>query len=166
VKARRRTRYETAFALTATVLASGALFAFTRLDVVSRARTPAHPWRSSSVAAVPGSDAGVLTGARAIAPTDSDYRRFAAEDAEWRRVYAQLPDLHRMKRQAMQERIHLLTRAGGTGAAIRELNQWTGEYPNDREALLWLARLLRESGRTNEALAKYRLLLTLSERSR
>ena len=160
---RRRTRYETAFALTAVVLASGALFAFTRLDLVTRSRAAPQPWRSASAAPVPGAD-GVLMGARAIAPTDADYRRFAAEDTEWRRLYAQLPDLRRMKRQAMQERIHLLTRAGRSGAAIGELRQWTGAYPDDREALLWLARLLREAGRTNEALATYRLLLTLSER--
>lgn len=163
---RRRTRYETAFALTATVLASGALFAFTQIDLVTRSRAAPHPWRSASLAPMPGTSAGVLTGARAIAPTDSDYRRFAAEDAEWRRVHARLPDLRLMKRQAMQERIHLLTRAGRPAAAIGELRQWTGEYPDDREALLWLARLLREAGRTNEALATYRLLLTISERSR
>lgn len=163
---RRRTRYETAFALTAAVLASGALFAFTRLDLVTRSRASPHPWRSASVAPVPDADAGVLMGARAIAPTDSDYRRFAAEDAEWRSVHARLPDLRLMKRQAMQDRIHRLTLAGRSGAAIQELRQWTGQYQDDREALLWLARLLREAGRTNEALATYRLLLTLSERSR
>jgi hypothetical protein len=166
VKTRRRARYEMAFALTAALLASGALFAFTRLDRVTRSRAAPHPWRSAGVAPVPGADLGVPTGARAIAPADSDYRRFAVEDAEWRRLYAQFPDLHRMKRQAMQERIHLLTRAGRSGAAIGELRRWTGEYPSDREALLWLARLLREAGRTNEALATYRVLLTLSDRSR
>ena len=166
MKTRRRTRYETAFALTAAILALGALFAFTRLDLVTRSRASPPPWRSASTAPLPGVDAGLPTGARAIAPTEADYRRFAAEDADWRRLEARLPDLRLMKRQAMQERIHLLTRAGRTNAAIGELSRWTSEYPDDREALLWLARLLRESGRTNEALTTYRRLLTLSERSR
>jgi DNA-binding SARP family transcriptional activator len=71
-----------------------------------------------------------------------------------------------MKRRAMQERVYLLDRRGRSSAAIGELAGWTKRYPRDREALLWLARLLREEGRTREALATYRQLLSIGEGTR
>jgi hypothetical protein len=53
-------------------------------------------------------------------------------------------------------------RSGRRGEAIRELERWTARYPRDREAVLWLARLLRDAGRTNESLARYRQVLSSS----
>jgi len=162
---RLRTRYETAFALTTALLAAGALFAFSRLGLTSRSSDKTAPWRASGAAIVKGSDERGLTGARAIAATDADYRRFAAEDAAWRRRNAQLPDLFVLKRRAMEERVYVLNRAGRRSAAIGELERWTASHPGDREALLWLARMLRDAGRTNESLARYRQVLALSERA-
>jgi hypothetical protein len=161
-----RTRYETAFALTTALLAIGALFAFTRLGLDKRSRSASPSWASSRTAIGKGSDERSLTGARAIAATEADYRRFAAEDAAWRRRNAQLPDLFVLKRRAMEERVYVLNRSGQRGAAIGELERWTARYPHDREAILWLARLLRDAGRTNESLARYRQVLSLSERGR
>jgi tetratricopeptide (TPR) repeat protein len=164
---RLRTRYETAFALTTALLAIGALFAFSRLGLNTRSRDAAPPWRSSAGAAVArGSDERGLVGARAIAATEADYRRFAAEDAAWRRRNAQLPDLFALKRRAMEERVYVLNQSGRRSAAIGELERWTSNYPRDREALLWLARLLRDAGRTNESLARYRQVLSSTERGR
>jgi hypothetical protein len=163
---RLRTRYETAFALTAAVLAVGALFAFSRLGPGARKREPTPPWRVSSGPVPPTAGRRTLTGARAIAATEADYRRFAAEDAAWRRRHARLPDLFLLRRRALEERVYLLTRSGRRSAAIGELEQWTARYPRDREAVLWLARLLREAGRTNESLARYRQVLSMGEGTR
>ena len=159
---RLRTRYETAFALTAAVLAVGAVFAFSRLGPGARKRETAPPWRAAAGATAPVARERTLTGARAIAATDADYRRFAAEDAAWRRRHARLPDLFVLRRRALEEHVYLLTRSGRRSAAIAELEQWTSRYPRDREAVLWLARLLREAGRTNESLARYRQVLSMS----
>jgi tetratricopeptide (TPR) repeat protein len=161
-----RTRYETAFALTAAVLAVGALFAFSQLGLRSRARDATPRWRSSGGVITRGSDEHALIGSRAIAATEADYRRFAAEDAAWRRRHAQLPDLFALRRRALEERLYVLNRSGRRGDAIAELERWTSRYPRDREAVLWLARLLREAGRTNESLARYRQVLALGERTR
>jgi hypothetical protein len=161
-----RTRYETAFALTAAVLAVGALFAFSHLGVASRSSNATPPWRTSPGAISRASDERGLTGSRAIAATDADYRRFAAEDAAWRRRHAQLPDLFALKRRALEERVYVLNRSGRRGDAIGELERWASRYPRDREAMLWLARLLREAGRTNESLARYRQVLALGDGTR
>lgn len=163
---RLRTRYETAFALTATFLATGALFAFSRLGTASRASDVLPPWRIAGVAFADGAPAEEFGGARAIAPTEADYRRFAVEDSAWRRQDARLPDLVALKRRAMSERVYVLNRAGRRGAAIGVLSQWTTGHPRDREALLWLARLFREAGRTDESIATYRQVLSLSEGER
>ena len=161
---RLRTRYETAFALTTLALAVGALFAFSRLGGAGRARKTPPPWAGPVTAIARGTNERTLSGARAIAATEADYRQFAAEDAAWRQRHAQPPDLFVLKRRALEERVYLLSKAGRRGNAIAELERWTSLYPHDRQAVLWLARLLREAGRTNESLAKYRQLLSVSER--
>ena len=158
-----RTRYETAFALTTTVLAVGALFAFSGL-AGSRRADPAPQWGAGAVSSIGrGANERSLVGARAIAATEADYRRFAAEDAAWRARHAKLPDLFQLKRRALEERVFVLTRGGRRAQAIRELERWTATYPRDHAAVLWLARLLREAGRTNESLARYRQILAATE---
>lgn len=163
---RLRTRYETAFALTAVVLAAGALLAFSQLGTTWRSRNADPVWMRGPAVIRPGANERTLSGARAIAATEADYRRFAAEDAAWRLRHAQLPDLFVLKRRAMEERVYALSRSGRRGAAIHELERWTSLYPRDREAVLWLARLLREAGRIDESLTRYRQILVRSERSR
>lgn len=162
---RLRTRYETVFALTALFLAVGALFAFSQLRLRTPSRQEPPAWQSATGAIEKTRDEGTLVGGRAIAATEADYRRFAADDAEWRRRNAQLPDLFVLKRRAMEERVFRLSRSGQRGGAIAELERWTAQHPRDRQAVLWLARLLRDAGRTNESLAKYREILSLSQRT-
>jgi hypothetical protein len=161
-----RTRYETAFALTTAILAIGALFAFSRLGAVSRRSDKSSRWRvtAGSIGRAPHERA--LVGARAIAATDADYHRFAREDAAWRQRHARLPDLFVLKRRALEERVYVLTRAARRREAIIELERWTTTYPRDRDAILWLARLLRDAGRTNESLARYRQVLAMTEARR
>ena len=158
---RLRTRYETAFALTAAVLAVGAAFAVSRIGAGTR-RDVQPVWRGAPAAIGPAPDERSLVGARAIAATDADYRRFAAEDAAWRLRNARLPDLFALKRRALQDHVYVLTRSGRAAEAIRELERWTTQYPRDADAVLWLARLLRQAGRTTESLARYRQALSVS----
>jgi hypothetical protein len=157
-----RTRYETAFALTTAILGVGAFFAFSRLGALSRRADKSPPWRVAADSIRSTSDERGLVGARAIAATGADYRRFAREDAAWRERHARLPDLFVLKRRALEERVYVLTRAGRRGDAIVELERWTATYPRDRDAVLWLARLLRDAGRTTESLARYRQVLAMT----
>jgi hypothetical protein len=163
---RLRTRYETAFALTTAILAVGALFAFSRLGAISRRADKSPRWRVTVGATGRVPNERALVGARAIAATDADYREFAREDAAWRRRHARLPDLFVLKRRALEERVYVLTRAGRRHEAIVELERWTASHPRDRDAVLWLARLLRDAGRTNESLARYRQVLAMTETRR
>jgi tetratricopeptide (TPR) repeat protein len=156
------TRYDTAFALTAAFLAVGAAFAFSRIGSSARRAAP-HRIGLAAGAAVGVPDERALVGSRAIAATEADYRRFAAEDAAWRLRSARLPDLFALKRRALEDRIYVLTRSARRAEAIRELERWTARYPNDADAVLWLARLLRDAGRTTESLARYRQALAVSE---
>ena len=158
-----RTRYETAFALTTAALAAAALFAFSRLGTASRRDDDGATWRLSAGAIARSSDDRAFGGARAIAAREADYQRFAAEDAAWRRQHARMPDIFVLKRRAVEQRVYALTRAGRRANAIAELEGWTASHPRDREALLWLARLLRQAGRTSESLARYRQVLSLGE---
>lgn len=105
-----------------------------------------------------------------VAPTAADYARFAAADAAWRRDSAHeysLAELRargdgrRTPREAMQDRVFELTSRGDRARATAELERWVRAHPRDRDALLSLARLLNEAGRTDDAIARYRQLLSL-----
>lgn len=105
-----------------------------------------------------------------VAPTAADYARFAAVDAAWRRDSApeySLAELRargdgrRTPREAMQDRVFELTRRGARAQATAVLENWVRAHASDRDALLDLARLLDEQGRTGEAIARYRQLLAL-----
>jgi hypothetical protein len=161
-----RTRYEIAFALTTASLAVGALFAFSRLGTTPRRSDKSPRWRVTAGSLGRAPDERALIGARAIAATDADYRRFAKADSAWRQRHARLPDLFVLKRRALEERVYVLTRAGRRREAIVELERWTAIYTGDRDAVLWLARLLRDAGRTTESLARYRQVLAMTETRR
>ena len=99
--------------------------------------------------------------------------RLAEEDRAWRErnarpvTVAELRargDGRRTPRQALDDRVFLLTRQGKRAAAIVELDRWVKTNPRDEEALLALARLLKEEGRTDESIARYRQLLDLQKR--
>ena len=99
--------------------------------------------------------------------------RLAEEDRAWRErnarpvTVAELRargDGRRTPRQALDDRVFLLTRQGKRAAAIGELERWVKSNPRDEDALLALARLLKEEGRTDESIARYRQLLDLQKR--
>ena len=52
-------------------------------------------------------------------------------------------------------------RAGDHATAIRELQRWVAANGRDAGALLWLARLLNEVGRSEEAIPLYRRALAI-----
>jgi hypothetical protein len=107
-----------------------------------------------------------------VIPTRADYDQFAAADSAWRarnaRQYsvAELRargDGTRSDREILDDRVYTLTRRGDTRGAVSALESWVTRHPRDKSALLTLARMLRESGRTDAAVARYRQLLSLGE---
>jgi tetratricopeptide (TPR) repeat protein len=101
----------------------------------------------------------------------ASYAALAAADAAWRRENARpytLAELRargdgrRSPRQAMQDRVYAATRQGNGGRAISELERWVASHPSDSDALLWLARLLNQSGRSQESIKRYRQALALA----
>ena len=157
-----RIGYATLFALAVVGLTIGGISAFRHLDAVARARLDADvtTWPQDSVPA----DKPFLP----IAASATEYAKYAAEDAEWRRRNARqytLAELQargdgkRSDRQKLQDRVYELTRHGERRRAISELEGWVRKNPRDRDALLWLARLLNESGRSDDAISRYRQLL-------
>ena len=99
--------------------------------------------------------------------------RLAEEDRAWRErnarpvTVAELRargDGRRTPRQALDDRVFLLTKQGRRAAAIEELERWVESNPRDEDALLSLARLLKEEGRTDASIARYRQLLELQKR--
>lgn len=103
-------------------------------------------------------------------PTAADYDRYAAADKEWRDQNARqftLAELkargdgRRSERDALDDRVYLLKKRGDDKRAVSELERWVSSHPRDKAALLSLARLLRESGRTEASVARYRQLLSL-----
>lgn len=112
-------------------------------------------------------DSAGIALARAARPLPSFTDVFAADET-WRTENARqytLAELRargdgrRTPRQQMQDRVFAGTRAGNRSGAIRELERWVRSNPRDADALLWLARLLNESGRSAESVRRYRQAL-------
>ena len=112
-------------------------------------------------------DSAGIALARASGPSPSFADVFAADEA-WRQENARqytLAELRargdgrRTARQQMQDRVFASTRAGNRSGAIRELERWVRSNPRDADALLWLARMLNESGRSAESVRRYRQAL-------
>lgn len=162
-----RDRYAMLFSLGIVILTTGAAYAYSQLG--------ATPKRTMLVLP-PSSGEPVKVGVdRAILPSGEDYRRFAAEDAAWRRKNARLltadeyrarGDWRTPERQALDDRVFALTRRGENAKAIVELERWVARYPRDTEALLDLARLTNQVGRNDESIRWYREVLALKERAR
>jgi len=157
-----RIGYATLFALAVVGLTFGGIAAFRHLDSLARARLESSniDWPQDSVPA----DKPFLP----IAVSPAEYAKYQAEDAEWRSRNARqytLSELRargdgkRSERQALQDRVYDFTRRGERGRAISELEGWVRKNPRDQAALLWLARLLNESGRSDDAISRYRQLL-------
>ncbi|HJU67894.1 MAG TPA: BTAD domain-containing putative transcriptional regulator [Gemmatimonadaceae bacterium] len=162
-----RDRYAMLFSLGIVVLTTGAAYAYSQLG--------ATPKRTMLVLP-PSSGEPVRVGVdRAIAPSAEDYRRFAGEDAAWRRKHARFlttdeyrarGDWRTPERQALDDRVFALTKRGENAKAIAELERWVANHPRDAEALLDLARLTNQIGRNDESIRWYREVLALKERGR
>jgi|SRR5438094_1379808 len=161
-------RYALAFLLAAICLTTGAVATFAYISSSSLAAAP-------PLAAAPFADtvptAEVVT---PIVPTAADYARYAEPDKLWREQHARQytiaelrarGDGKRTPREAMQDRVFKLTRQGDRTGAILELERWVSGHRRDEGALLSLARLLNEAGRTNDAVARYREILALHARA-
>jgi tetratricopeptide (TPR) repeat protein len=162
-----RDRYAMLFSFGIVILTTGAAYAYSQLG--------ATPTRALLVLP-PSSGAPVQSGVdRAIAPSSADYRKFAEEDAAWRRKNARLlsadeyrarGDWRTPERQALDDRVFALTKRGENARAIAELERWVATHPRDSEALLDLARLTNQVGRNDESMRWYREVLALKERGR
>jgi len=160
-------RYAFVFLLAVLCLSAGAIATFAHISSVSL--VDAQPIASPTADTVPGPVV-----ATPVTPTAADYARYAEADKAWRERHAKQytitelrarGDGKRTPRDVMQDRVFMLTRRGDRGSAILELEHWVGAHPRDRQSLLSLARLLNEAGRTNEAVARYREILTLQSRA-
>jgi tetratricopeptide (TPR) repeat protein len=109
-----------------------------------------------------------VTPRAAAAPS---FAQLYAADASWREHFAQhysLAELRargdgrRSAREQMQDRVFAYSRAGARGQAIAELDQWVARNPRDADALLWLARLLNDAGRTDASVRRYRQALAVT----
>lgn len=162
-----RDRYAMLFSFGIVILTTGAAYAYSQLG--------ATPTRALLVLP-PSSGKPVQSGVdTAIAPSSADYRKFADEDAAWRRKNARLlsadeyrarGDWRTPERQALDDRVFALTKRGENARAIAELERWVATHPRDGEALLDLARLTNQVGRNDESMRWYREVLALKERER
>jgi tetratricopeptide (TPR) repeat protein len=162
-----RDRYAMLFSFAIVILTTGAAYAYSQLG--------ATPTRALLVLP-PSSGEPVKSGVDgAIAPSSADYRKFAEEDAAWRRKNARLlsadeyrarGDWRTPERQALDDRVFALTKRGENARAIAELERWVATHPRDSEALLDLARLTNQVGRNDESMRWYREVLALKERGR
>lgn len=162
-----RDRYAMLFSLGIVILTTGAAYAYSQLGATPE-RIPLLLPPSSGEPVQVGVD-------RAIEPSPNDYRRFAEEDAAWRRKHARLlsaeeyrarGDWRTPERQALDDRVFALTKRGENAKAIAELERWVASHPRDSEALLDLARLTNQVGRNDESVRWYREVLAIKERER
>jgi tetratricopeptide repeat protein len=160
-----RAWYAFIFALAVVVLTVGGIISFRRLDSVANGALPGDIVFSAQ-------DSSALRSFNPIAPSPRDYARYEADDASWRARNARqfsLAELRargdgrRTPRQQLQDRVYEFTRRGDKAGAIRELERWVASNPRDPYALLWLARLLNETGRKTESVARYRQLLAAKQ---
>lgn len=158
-----RVRYPLFLILAVVLLTGSTLLAYGRIGAtVSKRSSPADMAPVNS---------GEETTLYSI-PTRADYERYSESDKAWREQNArQYPlaelrargDGRRSERQSLDDRVFAQMKRGNQAGAVRELERWVAKHPRDRAALLSLARLLRESGRTEASVARYRQLLSLGD---
>jgi hypothetical protein len=160
-------RYALAFLLAALCLTAGAIATFVHISSVSL--VAAQPTSLPTADTIPSP--AVATPAQ---PTAADYARYADADRAWRAQHAReytIAELRargngkRTPREAMQDRVFMLSRGGDRAAAVAELERWVRGHPRDEQSLLSLARLLNEVGRSGDAIARYRQVLALHQRA-
>jgi len=147
-----------------------AVFVLTAATLVSYRRIGGSNTRSSIQGRWPGDSAPEKP--PLVVATLADYERFAASDSAWRaenaRQYsvAELRargDGTRSPREILDDKVYTLTKRGDTRGAMSALEHWVNQHPHDRTALLSLARMLRDAGHTDQAVARYRQLLSLGD---
>jgi len=164
-----RIGYASLFALATVGLTIGSISVFRHIDSLTRAdqASASSNWPQDSVPA--------HRPFAPIAASAADYAKYQGEDAEWRKRYARpytLSELRargdgrRTAREALQDRVFEYTRRGQRERAIGELESWVARNPRDEAALLSLARLLNESGRSEDAITRYRQILGTGENNR
>ena len=157
-------RYAFSLAIAIVGLTAMALLAFGRISNATH-----------SESADASLDTAIIAQHSAVARIDTAAvrERLAAEDRAWRERNArpvtvaelrQRGDGTRTPRQALDDRVFLLTKQGRKPAAIAELEKWVTANPRDEDVLLSLARLLKEVGRTDDSIARYRQLLALQKK--
>ena len=137
-----------------------------------------EPKRGEAPPATPRSPDFAVRDAWLIRPDSAAYAMFAEEDAKWRQrnavPSAAIAQRERLTiasggewrpspRQSLNDRVWTLVQANRLAEAIDVLTNWVERHPGDREALLNLARLLNQAGRSEEAIPRYRELLALEE---
>jgi thioredoxin-like negative regulator of GroEL len=164
-----RTWYACFFALAVVALTTGGIYAFRHLESIASAA----PLAAGTVS-LPEDSVSVEGKFDPIVPAPADYSAHAAADAAWRQRHARefsLSELRargdgtRTARQSLQDRVYEYTRQGDKARAIMELERWVARNPGDQDALLWLARLLNETGRNADAITRYRQLLDAKQRA-
>ena len=168
---RRRAPYAFLFAASIVLLLAGAVSTF-RVIGASALKTMAADSAATAITDWPGDSLDVARADAPVTPVRADYERYAAEDRAWRERNARtvsVADLRkrgdgrRSAREVMQDRVYKLQRVGQRGQAIGEMERWVRANPRDQTALLSLARMLREAGRTDDALRRYRQAIALGE---
>ena len=164
----RRAPYAVLFSAAVVLLLAGALTTFRAIGASTLRAMAADS--AAAAAAWPGDSADVVRAEAPVAPSQAEYARFAEEDRKWREQNARVMSLkeirargdgRRTPRQEMLDRVYRHRRAGQRGRAVAELERWVAAHPRDEDALLSLARMLRESGRADEAVRRYRQALAL-----
>jgi hypothetical protein len=157
-----RARYPLLFIMSVVVLTAATLISYRRIGSTINHSATSGRWPGDSAPERPP----------LVIPTRADYDGFAASDSAWRaqnaRQYsvAELRargDGTRSEREILDDRVFVLTKRGDTKGAVSVLERWVNRHPRDKGALLSLARLLREAGRTDAAVARYRQLLSLGD---
>ena len=132
-------------------------------------------YREISAMSAPASDGPTAWVEDTIVSSRNDaalsYAQLYAADSTWRAQFARYYTLaelrargdgRRSSREQMQDRVFAHSRAGARGEAIAELDRWVHRHPRDADALLWLARLLNEAGRTDASVRRYRQALAVT----
>jgi|SRR5690349_1382949 len=155
-------RYAVIFALSALALTLGTIASYREISRSALVR--------DSLALPPADTIGGDLTAAPVMPSRADYAQFDSTDRVWRAEHARMYTLaelrargdgRRTPRELMEDRVFNYSKRGERAKAITELERWVRTNPRDREAVLSLARLLNESGRTDEAIARYRQLLAM-----
>ena len=157
-----RARYPLLFTMAVVVLTAATLVSYGGIGGLTRPVKMIGRWPGDSAPEHPP----------LVIPTRADYERFAAPDSAWRmqnaRQYsvAELRargDGTRSDREVLEDRVYVLRKRVDTKGAVSVLERWVTRHPRDKSALLSLARLLREEGRIDAAVARYRQLLSLGD---